>query len=797
MAGSNPIPPLQPGASLQRGRYTIERVLGAGGFGYVYLARDTKLNRQVAIKQCIDLDSETVSQFGHEFAVLKMLAPQSSLFPQVYGDFAEQPPGAALGDPKYVYGVMEFVPGKTLQAVLDERVQRGQGPFGEAEVVGWMLQLLEALERAHSANIIHRDIKPANIMLLPGETEIKVIDVGIAKIGKAGDITQRGAAAASPGFAPPEQYAQAGRTDRGTDIYAVGATMYALLTAAAPLEAPARINQPLPPPRQLNPLLTPLIESVILRAMEMDITRRFPDAAEMRAALQGKSSTLTCPSCSHTNSITALFCRNCGLPFQAVGLVVAGKQVNRPADLPAACDHAWNEGISLLTSGKLRQWLQSLQQVGASALAALTQIGGQYPNDPDLQLDALLRFIQPQRPRPQLRVLPPQPPLVTLEQGDSHTISFTITNVGQGVLAAKITTNESWVTVQPMAVHSMAGEPQVVQVILDSSGLAGTRSGKLYVAAVEVTSNDRTISQVYHVQVTAAPRLVVDSNTVDFGTVQHGQNRIQKTIQVSNDGFGTLTATVQSTASWLQVTPTSLVLATGQRQLLTVQGWSRGAEQPGKQTAEIRIQAGADGEMTVQALVTVVGTFQLGCDSGASLNQIKDLVAWCDDHWKEAVQLLQSGDLYAAARYIGPPAQGPLQRRATQLWPATLSKLQNVTAAQDINLTLETALQALGAAAPEFEHNWPEVESALGLGMMPNVQWLRLKKAPTQVEFRISNRGRGYLHGYLQPLVNWLSIDKPSFSCFPREEERIAIRVNQQARKNHGLRMKLVQLHLD
>ncbi len=588
MPSASRVPPLQVGAVLRRGRYTIERVLGEGGFGYVYLARDSQQNRQVAIKQCIDLESESVRQFGHEFAVLKMLAPLSSLFPQVYDEFSEQPQGSAPGSPRYEYGVMEFVPGKTLQDLLEDRSRRGQGPFGEAEVVGWTLQLLEALELAHKVNIIHRDIKPANIMLLPGDKQIKVIDVGIAKIGKAGDKTQGGALAASPGFAPLEQYAQAGRTDRETDVYAVGATMYALLTGVTPLEAPARVNQPLPPPRQYNPALSTMIEGVILRAMEMDMTRRFATAADMAAALQGKSTTIACPSCGHPNPTTARFCQKCGYSFQAKALIVAGQQVYAVTALPDACDRAWDAGVSLLLSGSLRQWLQSLGPAGASALAVLDQVGAQYPADLNLQLDGLLRFVQPQRQLPQLRVLPPQPAPVTLEQGHPHSATFTIANTGQGILAAAISSKDQWVTVKPAAVHCRPGEPpQVVQVILDSTNLAGTRSGRPYIAQVEVQSNGGSASHVYNVQVTAAPHLGVSPTSVDFGTVQHGQKRVQRTIQVANDGVGSLAANIQSTAAWLQVAPSSVTLSSGQSQAVTVQAWPKGVDLPGAQTAEI------------------------------------------------------------------------------------------------------------------------------------------------------------------------------------------------------------------
>jgi hypothetical protein len=118
-------------------------------------------------------------------------------------------------------------------------------------------------------------------------------------------------------------------------------------------------------------------------------------------------------------------------------------------------------------------------------------------------------------------------------------------------------------------------------------------------------------------------------------------------------------------------------------------------------------------------------------------------------------------------------------------------------ASQDLDVALEMALRSLGAPPPDFEHNWPEVEVALGFGLRPNTQWFSHKRVSSTVMFRIRNCGRGYLHGCLQPLVPWLSIDYPDFGCLPRQEASIVIRVNPRLRRKGGLRIKLLDLQID
>lgn len=800
MSTPGQLPPLMPNTVLVRGRYTIDRVLGAGGFGYVYLARDRQ-HQPVAIKQCIDLDPQTITQFGHELAVLKTLAPQSRFFPQVIEEFSEQLPGAlGAADPKYMFAVMEFVPGRTLESEMEERLTQGIGAFSESDVVLWITQVLEALDAAHSRNppIIHRDIKPANIMLLPGGKQIKIIDVGIAKIGGAGTKTQRGAAAASPGFAPPEQYAQSSQTDRFSDIYAVGATMYYLLTGVAPADAMARSSgvQTLTPLRTLNSTVSPLLEGVIGRALEIDVARRYQVAAEMLAALQGKAAMPACPRCGTPNQANARFCLNCGAPMRGAALVVAGMRVQTLAELTTACERAWVEAVGYLTTGKIDQWLQGLGQVGQPWLVVLEQQRGQFPSDPNLQLDALLSQVDAKRTPAQLQIQSATPPLVTVEQGHEHSILLNIANGGRGYLSGTLAASEPWVAIKPTTIQCAANQAQTINIVFDTSALAGSRTGRQYMVQVNVRTNGGNTTLMYQLQVTAAPLLNVTTQ-LGFGSVQYGQDPVRP-LQVNNNGAGVLAATLQAAVPWIHVTTPTVNVAAHTYQTVNVQVLTRRLSERKTHTGELYVNANHDGVATVQVTLALTGPYSPSCDPNAAIQHVGALVTWCDTHWQDAVQLLRSGELYAAASYLGEPAKGILQRRNSEPWPTVLGRVQQAATLSDANVALESALRALGAEPPESSDNWSDVQRELGLGLMPDPRWMMpWWEGPRQVTFTIRNEGRGYLHGRLQSLAAWLVVDTPDFGCRAGEAASVIIRVYKKRRRLHGLSPELFDLQID
>ena len=265
--------PLAPG-QLLRDRYRIDALLGQGGMGAVYDVHDNALNIRCAVKENMVLTEAAQRQFEHEAQLLAKLRHNG--LPRVIDHFVIPGQGQYL--------VMDFVEGKDLRDRLREA-----GTLPEAEVLRWADEVLDALAYLHRRGIIHRDIKPANIKITP-EDEAVLVDFGIAKeSGVEGGLTTTGARGLTPGFAPPEQYGMGHtHTDARSDLYALGATLYALLTGKPPAESLARLlRQTKFAPLTGTPGMSPALAAAIDRALETEPDQRFASAEAMKAALHG------------------------------------------------------------------------------------------------------------------------------------------------------------------------------------------------------------------------------------------------------------------------------------------------------------------------------------------------------------------------------------------------------------------------------------------------------------------------------------------------------------------------------
>jgi serine/threonine protein kinase len=280
--------PLDTGTTIG-GHYIIDGLINRGGFGAVYRGIDSSEgNRLCAIKETYDVTIAARRRALMEAAVL--FTVKSKHLPRVYDAFE------ANGR---FYLVMQLIEGKTLQQLL-----KLQGrPCTEQEVINWLIPIMHVLNELHSRNpaVIHRDIKPGNIILTPDGTAV-LVDFGLTKLYDPGSDTQTLVRAVSGGFSPIEQYV--GKTSPQSDIYAMAATMYFLLTLKLPPESVNRsYHDELIAPRLLNPMLTPNLEHVLLKAMSVDADQRYRSMNEFAQALQHPSfAPYTDPTIAHAGS---------------------------------------------------------------------------------------------------------------------------------------------------------------------------------------------------------------------------------------------------------------------------------------------------------------------------------------------------------------------------------------------------------------------------------------------------------------------------------------------------------------
>ncbi len=271
--------PLAQGQILSN-RYRIEELLGQGGFGAVYKAWDLNLERWRALKENLDASPEAQRQFKREAQILCDLAHPN--LPRVIDHFVILDPSGGGGS---AYLVMDFVEGED----LEHRLARNGGPLPEAQVVAWLSQVCDALEYLHSQQppVIHRDIKPANIKVTPAGKAV-LVDFGIAKLFDPNLRTSVGARAYTSGYSPPEQYGR-GATDPQSDVYALGATAYHLLTGLLPPDSMDIVSGgtvPLPPAYQVNPKVSPQVSAAIECAMQINRANRWGSIAEFHAVLK-------------------------------------------------------------------------------------------------------------------------------------------------------------------------------------------------------------------------------------------------------------------------------------------------------------------------------------------------------------------------------------------------------------------------------------------------------------------------------------------------------------------------------
>ncbi len=264
--------------TLIHNRYRIIEILGQGGMGSVYRAIDENLGVPVALKENLFTTEEYMRQFRLEAVILANLRHPN--LPRVSDHFE-------LGE-QGQYLVMDFIEGEDLRNRMDRL-----GLITEEDAIQIGAAMCDALAYLHTRRppILHRDIKPGNVKITP-DGHIFLVDFGLAKVYQGNSqATTTGARAMTPGYSPPEQYGTA-RTDPRTDIYSLGATLYAALCGVIPEDGLARAmdNAQLTPLRKRNPKISRRFSTAIEKAMAVDPSDRFQNAEDFKKALVGSSS---------------------------------------------------------------------------------------------------------------------------------------------------------------------------------------------------------------------------------------------------------------------------------------------------------------------------------------------------------------------------------------------------------------------------------------------------------------------------------------------------------------------------
>ncbi|BDC50902.1 hypothetical protein F183_A32180 [Bryobacterales bacterium F-183] len=400
--------PLSPGDLV--GSYRIERNLGEGGMGAVYLAEDTRLNRRVALKILHRLypggNEEREQRFQQEVRAVALLN-----HPHIVALFD----AGQWRDHQYI--AMEYVEGQTVRDYLQTR----SGDIDPKTILDWVSQTASALGAAHEAGIVHRDIKPENIMVRK-DGFVKVLDFGLAKLREPSATqdaavsvfrSQVGRLAGTIRYLSPEQVAGK-RVDGRSDLFSLGVVAYELATKQRPFDGPtegvifdAILNHTPPPPSQVKPSLGPMLDTLIMQALEKDVDLRFQTAADLRSSCKrlGRESS---SSSSGAGTVVLPFGWRRRLPslrtiatgagLLALGAVASmlwmrGRAMGDDPELlqPISYERITNltgeeVGISISPDGKqvlyasraAGQWDIYLQRIGGNAAINLTE---RFPDD--------------------------------------------------------------------------------------------------------------------------------------------------------------------------------------------------------------------------------------------------------------------------------------------------------------------------------------------------------------------------------------------------------------------------------
>lgn len=524
--------------SVLKNRYTIEKLLGKGGFGATYLATDKEMfNQPRAIKE---LPNFYFDEKEEEFLTILNHPSIPTLFERFNLDILH-------------YSVMEYVEGKG----LDEIMQKNKNGLSETLIFPLAEQLCDVLSYIHSQNVIHRDLKPENILVRKDNT-ISLIDFGIAKQYSVGEGTRYLARAASSFFSSPEQY-QAGKgyTDVKSDIYSLGAILYYIYTGREPADSlsrdPAKDITPLP--RELNSQIPVKVQEVIVKALKMNKKDRYGTIAQLKKELMGQKGATQkrCSRCGKHIEDSAKFCIHCGqatdrLPANAGEPFIfrTGEQVYTTQELVQICYKRWDDAKWHFLRGDFEEWLENRQE---NVLAKKSRQLRKSKQDADILLNSWLQYSKFAIP-PELSVTPSKINLKNIQRGIEKQIRLTILNSGKGILKGTIISSKEWIHLATPEFRCRGGESIELVLNLKTQDLLNF---KTYTAKIEIRSNAANLSVPIQIEISPPPARPQISPERILLQVRPGQS-IKTTILAKNIGNNDiLNWQVISQRSWIKV----------------------------------------------------------------------------------------------------------------------------------------------------------------------------------------------------------------------------------------------------
>ena len=528
---------LESGTMLNQ-RYLIEKLLGKGGFGATYLARDKKMfDKLCAIKEIPNV------YFDEKEEVFLTFLDHPAI-PKLIERFNIQ---------LLHYSVMEYVEGKG----LDELIKGTKGGLPEKKVLQLAEEIGNVLNYIHSKKVIHRDLKPENI-LVRNDNSIVLIDFGIAKQYDLGKGTRRLARAASSYYSSPEQY-QAGKgyTDIKSDIYSYGAILYYLLTGREPVDAlsrdPERDIDPLP--RKLNPKISSQVEKAIVKALKMRKQDRFTSVQQMNRMLLGKTNKAPgiCPKCGVTLQIPGNFCPNCGHSTNQLVKSKTEAFIFRSGDTALTvqqfiqlCYQRWEDAKWHLVRGDFIEWLEKQEE---KALARKARQSKKRKTDPDILLNEFLetsRFGVP----PQLAISQNKFNFKEIHHGESKEATLVIANTGKGLLKGKIKTSARWIRSDSTEFCCTEGERLQVKLTIDTQKLTISKS---YREHLLIQSNAKQVEIPISFTITEAPARPEITPSKIFLQVKPGKSTSTSIMMKNVGSAAALTWRLVPTQEWIQL----------------------------------------------------------------------------------------------------------------------------------------------------------------------------------------------------------------------------------------------------